>query len=121
MIHEGPSVSTVDHDDRGECVDRVQAMIISSDVDATTPSSLPLFITRDQTSMIHIPSSSSTLATDICQRIPFILTLFIGGGRKSLAGEATRFDSATPGSATARAIRDMTEASPFDHDDWLLH
>jgi hypothetical protein len=30
-------------------------------------------------------------------------------------------DSSTTGSATATAIRDLVEASPFDASDWLLH
>ena len=67
------------------------------------------------------PSSSSTPTTDHRQRPFFIPTLSVRGGRRSLATEASRSDSTTPGNATARAIRELMDASAFDPDAWLLH
>jgi len=55
------------------------------------------------------------------QRRLFVPTLTASCGRRNLATTAATEDSTTLGSATARAIRDLVEASPFNASDWLLH
>jgi len=53
---------------------------------------------------------------------PFVSAMLARGGRRSLAAAAGRADSSTPGSATARAIRDLVCDSPFEYPpNWLLN
>ena len=52
---------------------------------------------------------------------PFIPTLGASSARRSFVATDATENSSTPGSATARAIRDLVEASPFDASDWLMH
>ena len=52
---------------------------------------------------------------------PSIPTLTASSGRRSLATTTTLEGSSTPGSATARAIKAIVEASLFDASVWLLH
>jgi len=52
---------------------------------------------------------------------PFMPKLSASSARRSQATSTAALNSSTPRNATARAIQNLIEASPFDASDWLLN